>query len=145
MTTPATATHANLPLLATARYLSLAALAGLILLYITTSLLDERILWTILLAPCVSLLIFVPGMLQSRPRSFDWLCFVILIHFTVGVTGSMSPMAAWNDYLQTLLAVVLFISAMMTSRWLKAAQRQAPAATQPPVQADAVSPTSSQD
>lgn len=125
MTAPATGTPANPPPLATAKQLSLAALLGLILLYITTSLLDERILWTVLIVPCLSLLIFVPGMVKNRPRSFDWLCFVILIHFIVGVTNSMSPVAAWNDYLQTLLTVVLFISSMMTSRWLKAAQRQA--------------------
>lgn len=125
MTSPATGTHANPPPLAGAKKLSLAALFGLILLYITSSLLDERILWTLLVIPCLTLLMFVPGMVKNHPRSFDWLCFVILIHFMVGVTNSMSPMAAWNDYVQTLLTVVLFISSMMTSRWMKAARHQA--------------------
>lgn len=144
MTSPAPAIRSNPPL-AAAKHLSLAVLAGLILLYITTRLLDERMLWTILLVPCFSLMIFVPGMVKNRPRSFDWLCFVILIHFTVGVTGSMSPLAAWNDYLQTLLTVVLFISAMMTSRWLKATQRQGLSETQPQTQSQASSQPLSKD
>ncbi len=41
---------------------------------------------------------------------------------TLQLTNAMSPQAAWNDYLQTALSVVLFISAMMASRWLKAFQ-----------------------
>lgn len=124
MTTPANESSANTPPLALAKRLSLASLLGLIALYIVTSLLEERIFWTLLVVPCLSLLIFVPGMLKNHARSFDWLCFVILIHFVVGVTNSMSPAAAWNDYLQTVLTVVLFISSMMASRWQKAANHQ---------------------
>lgn len=124
MTSPATGTHRNPPPLAGAKSLSLAALFGLVLLYITSGLLEQPVLWTLIVIPCFTLLMFVPGMMKNAPRSFDWLCFVILVHFMVGVTNSMSPQAAWNDYLQTLLTVVLFISAMMTSRWLKAARQQ---------------------
>lgn len=121
MTTPSTPPSANPPPLALAKRLTLASLVGLIALYIVSSLLEEQIFWTLLIVPCLSLLIFVPGMLKSHARSFDWLCFVILIHFVVGVTNSMSPAAAWNDYLQTVLTVALFISSMMASRWQKAA------------------------
>lgn len=123
MTTPSTSPSATPPL-ALAKRLTLASLVGLIALYIVSSLLEEQIFWTLLVVPCLSLLIFVPGMLKSHARSFDWLCFVILIHFVVGVTNSMSPAAAWNDYLQTVLTVVLFISSMMASRWQKAANHQ---------------------
>lgn len=96
---------------------------ALIVLYVCTSVLSEKILWTVLLAPCFSLAIFLPGMIQNHARSYDWLCFVILIHFTVGVTNVMSPAVAWNDYVQTLLTSALFISAMMASRWQKASLR----------------------
>ncbi|WP_439136284.1 DUF2069 domain-containing protein [Pseudomaricurvus sp.] len=121
MTTSDTTTQ---PPLALSKGLSLASLFGLIALYIATSLLEEKIYWTLLIAPCLSLIIFVPGILRNHARSYDWLCFVILIHFVVGVTNSMSPTAAWNDYLQTALTVILFISAMMASRWQKAANHQ---------------------
>ncbi|MGH1371312.1 MAG: DUF2069 domain-containing protein [Cellvibrionaceae bacterium] len=96
---------------------------ALIVLYTCTSLMSDKILWTVLLAPCLSLAIFLPGMIQNHARSYDWLCFVILIHFTVGVTNMMSPSAEWNDYVQTLLTSALFISAMMASRWQKASLR----------------------
>ncbi len=108
-----------------AKRLSQLQVIALIALYISTSALSEKILWTVLLAPCLSLAIFLPGMLQNHARSYDWLCFVILIHFTVGVTNVMSPSSAWNDYVQTLLSSALFISAMMASRWQKASLRNA--------------------
>ncbi|NHO64160.1 DUF2069 domain-containing protein [Aestuariicella hydrocarbonica] len=104
-----------------AKRLSQIVLSSLILLYVISGLLEETILWTLIIVPCLSLLIFLPGMLKSHARSYDWLCFVILIHFCVGVTNSMSPHATWNDYVQTALTVVLFISSMMASRWQKAA------------------------
>jgi uncharacterized membrane protein len=107
-----------------AKRLSQLLVIALIALYISTSLLSEKILWTVLLAPCLSLAMFLPGMLQNHARSYDWLCFVILIHFTVGVTNAMSPSSAWNDYLQTLLSTALFICAMMASRWQKASQNK---------------------
>ena len=114
------------PSLNAAKRLSQGLVLGLIALYITTSLLDEKILWILLIVPCLSLAIFLPGMFKDHARSYDWLCFVILIHFTVGVTNAMSPNVSWNDYVQTLLTVALFISAMMASRWQKAAQRSEP-------------------
>ncbi len=106
-----------------AKRASLWMVVALIALYTSTSLMSEKILWTVLLAPCFSLAIFLPGMIRSHARSYDWLCFVILIHFTVGVTNAMSPAVAWNDYVQTLLTCALFISAMMASRWQKASLR----------------------
>ncbi len=109
-----------------AKRLSQACLLSLILLYSITSWLQTPINWTVWLAPCLSLLIFLPGMIKNHPRSYDWLCFVILIHFTVGVTNAMAPSASWNDYVQVALSVALFISAMMTSRWLKAEMAATP-------------------
>lgn len=108
--------------LSLSKRLSLALLLTLAALYIFTGLQAERINWTTLLVSSLSLLAFLPGLLRQRARSYDWLCFVLLLHFTVGVTNAMSPQAAWNDYLQTALSVGLFICAMMASRWLKAFQ-----------------------
>lgn len=102
--------------------LTLYSVLSLMFLYTIINLTAETINWTVLLVPLVTLVVFIPGIYAKTPRSFDWLCFVILLHFTVGVTSSMSPQAAWHDYLQTLLSVVIFIAAMMTSRWLKAWQ-----------------------
>ncbi|MBR9908886.1 MAG: DUF2069 domain-containing protein [Gammaproteobacteria bacterium] len=99
--------------------LTLYSLLSLVVLYTATGLLAAPVNWTTLVVPCLTLLIFVPGILLHQARNFDWLCFVILLHFTVGVTNSMSPSSAWHDYVQTLLSVLVFVGAMMTSRWLK--------------------------
>lgn len=103
-----------------AKLLSIALLLALVALYIVNNLLADKFFWTLLLIPCLSLLMFLPGIIKNQPRAYDWLCFVLLIHFTMGVSNAMSPRGAWDDYLQVALAVGLFISAMMTSRWQKA-------------------------
>lgn len=103
--------------------LTLYAVLGLMFLYACTNLVAQTINWTVMLVPIATLLIFIPGILLKNARSFDWLCFVILLHFTVGISNAMSPHASWADYLQTLLSVIIFIAAMMTSRWLKSWQR----------------------
>ncbi len=122
MTNSSSSEH-SAPPLSLVKRLSQLMVVALIALYTTTSLLDDKILWTVLLVPCLSVGMFLPGMLKDHARSYDWLCFVILIHFTVAVTNIMSPTPEWNDYVQTLLTSALFICAMMASRWQKAVQR----------------------
>ncbi len=119
-----TTTNSARQKLARSKPLSLSLLLGLIVVYVLSSVQSENFYWTLLLIPCLSLLMFLPGMLKNHARSYDWLCFVLLIHFTVGVTNAMSEHASWNDYVQTLFTTVLFISAMMTSRWQKAVQQE---------------------
>ena len=102
------------------RRITLYSMLALVILYLVTGVFAATINWTTTLVPCATLLIFLPGMLVHHPRSYDWLCFVILLHFTVGVSNSMSLQSAWHDYLQTALSVVIFVGAMMSSRWLKA-------------------------
>lgn len=99
--------------------LTLYSLLALLILYVATGLLASTINWTTMLVPCATLLIFLPGIVLNRPRTYDWLCFVILTHFIVGVSDAMSSQSAWHDFLQTALSVLIFTSAMMTSRWLK--------------------------
>jgi len=123
MTTPSSTTsESSAPPLLLAKRLSQLMVLALIALYTTTSLLDDKILWTVLLVPCLSIGMFLSGMVNNHARSYDWLCFVILIHFTVAVTNIMSPTPEWNDYVQTLLTSALFICSMMASRWQKASQ-----------------------
>ncbi len=74
--------------------------------------------WVIQLVP---LLIVLPGMLKHRPRSYSWLCFILLPYFVKGVDGVAMPHRAWIDYLMVAVSVLLFITAMLTSRWLRMA------------------------
>lgn len=79
------------------------------------------VLWAI---ACVPLLILWPGMRKKRYRSYSWLCFVILLYFVKAVEGSLSSVASWIDFTMLVLSVIIFISAMLTSRWLQYTQVQ---------------------
>lgn len=79
------------------------------------------LLWALV---CVPLLILWPGMRKRRHRAYSWLCFVILLYFIKAVEGSLSSIASWVDFTTLALTVIIFISAMLTSRWLQRAQIQ---------------------
>lgn len=65
----------------------------------------------------VPLLIFIPGLKGHHYKTYSWLCFVTLIYFTALVPLVMSHAASGWHWLQLVLIVILFNSAMMTSRW----------------------------
>ena len=72
--------------------------------------------WIIWCGKLLPLLIFVPGMLKDRLRSFIWLCFISLLYFITlverlfAVPGSLLAQAG-------MLAVVgLFIACMLYVR-----------------------------
>lgn len=73
-------------------------------------------LWLVQTLP---LLIFIPGLIQQRFRTYSWICFVILLYFTWSVVNVMSPFIRWLDVIVVVLSVTIFITAMMTSRWLQ--------------------------
>lgn len=92
---------------------------GLLATYTVSAAITERLTSIIFILPCLTLLICVPGMWQHQHRTYNWICFVILLHFTVAVTHVMSPLIDVFDVLQLIFSSVLFLSAMMTSRWLQ--------------------------
>lgn len=72
-------------------------------------------LWLVKIFP---LLIFVPGFIKKKYRTYSWLCFAILPYF-IWMTPLAMGRGNWNDWVMILLTVVIFISAMMTSRWMQ--------------------------
>lgn len=71
--------------------------------------------WLVSLFP---LLIFVPGLLKPRHRTYSWMCFVLLMYFLFIIPLLMSSWH-WSYWVMTILISILFIAAMMTSRWLQ--------------------------
>ena len=71
-----------------------------------------------LLVAIVPLAIFIPGLRKLNHRTYSWLCFVLLMYFLFLVPLLMSY---WSliYWVLTLLVTVLFVAAMMTSRWLQ--------------------------
>jgi len=73
--------------------------------------------WVIWVALLLPLLLFVPGVLRDRPRSFIWLCFVSLLYFMRLVTDLFASPGSPLHWLGMLAVILLFCSAMMYVRW----------------------------
>lgn len=74
---------------------------------------------TLLLFQSLPLLIILPGLYRNQHRAYSWLCFIMLIYFIAYVAEVGSPLREWTDYLGLTLSILLFISAMFTSRQLQ--------------------------
>lgn len=111
------ADQTRLPLL---RHLTLAGLAVLLLSLSLWQFVrpggSHIVLWAIQVLP---LGIFIPGLIRNKPRVYIGFCFVLLLYFIKGVEGVFHPARAWIDYLLLFFSVFLFITAMLTSRWLQ--------------------------
>lgn len=113
--------------------LVLACLLLFMALFTLVNITSERGSLTLWLVQSLPLLLFVPGLLKHYYRTYSWLCFVLLFYFTAFTVDAMSPLRDWADYLGVALSVVMFISAMMASRWRQhqlLAMRQNPVTTQ---------------
>ncbi|AFU98319.1 DUF2069 domain-containing protein [Simiduia agarivorans] len=101
--------------------IALISTAALILNAAVEQLTEPSVRWTLLLLQSIPLLMFVPGMLANHHRTYSWLCFVVLFYFIVGVTNVMSPLADTFGWVLLAASTLLFMAAMMTSRWLQQA------------------------
>lgn len=72
-------------------------------------------LWLVKICP---LLIFIPGFIKRKYRTYSWLCFAILPYF-IWITPLVMGRGIWSDWVMTLLIVTIFIASMMTSRWMQ--------------------------
>jgi len=73
--------------------------------------------WIVWLAYCLPLLVFLPGMLRDRLRSYIWLCFVCLLYFMRLVVSLFAEPGSALAVVGTVAVVTLFIAAMMYVRW----------------------------
>lgn len=71
-------------------------------------------LWVIWIGP---LLVFLPGLLRGSWKTHLWLCFVVMVYFTVTVSELFDPQPSLADWLELLLIVVIFVASMLFARW----------------------------
>lgn len=109
-------TDKKLNLLLLATYI---AYAGLLALFVYTFINNENHSWKLLVFQSLPLVILIPGIVQKRYRSHSWLCFVILAYFMAYVVEVGSQFSELTDWLGLLFSVVIFIGAMMSSRYLQ--------------------------
>jgi uncharacterized membrane protein len=84
--------------------------------------------WIIWLGKLLPLLMFLPGMLRDRLRSYIWLCFVSLLYFMALVERLFAMPGNAAAAIGTVAVVTMFIAAMMYVRW-RARELRAAAAT----------------
>jgi len=73
--------------------------------------------WIIWLGKLLPLMLFVPGMLRDKPRSFIWLCFVSLLYFIAMVERIFAQPDSALAATGLVAVILLFISAMLYARW----------------------------
>lgn len=75
----------------------------------------------LLLVPALlPLLIFVPAVWRAEPRGLAALCFVCLLYFCVITTRLFLPDVVAPDVVAMVAVVILFVAAMLCSRWRRA-------------------------
>ena len=91
----------------------------LLFLLITTNIINPDVSIILLLFQSLPLLVVLPGIYRNRYQAYSWLCFIILMYFTAYVVEVGSPLREWTDYLGLTLSILIFVSAMFTSRQLQ--------------------------
>jgi len=81
--------------------------------------------WIIWLVKLLPLLIFLPGMLKDRLRTYIWLCFVSLGYFVALVERLFALPGNIPAAIGTVAVVTLFIAGMMYVRWRARELREA--------------------
>jgi uncharacterized membrane protein len=88
-------------------------------------------MYSLMIVSVLPLLIFLPGMARENYKSLSLLCFVTLFYFIVVVVNLGGPDPSLYDVFSLILIVVLFIAAMMFSRWKQHALARAGAPQSP--------------
>ncbi len=100
-----------------ARATALFSLLGILIIFTFNNFTQHWGSLTIWVVQCLPLLIFIPGILKSKYRTYSWLCFVLLVYFINTVVNAMASSVPLPTYILLALIVILFIVAMMASRW----------------------------
>lgn len=94
---------------------------ALIALYSWLNLTHENGAWGVWLFQVMPLLLPLWSMLKANHKAYSWFCFIILFYFTAAVVSVGMPAEHVKGYhwLQVILSITLFFTAMMCSRWIQ--------------------------
>lgn len=109
------------PRLKVSRVVSLACFAGLSALLLIWNLLLADLhgarTWVVLAIELVPLALLAPGMLAGNARSHAWCCFVVNLYFIQGVLAAFDPSRMLYGWLQSIISITLFCSALLYTRY----------------------------
>lgn len=116
-----------LPRLRACRLLSLLSfilLAALLLIWnLGYAAVPGSLLWAVLAFQMLPLLLLAPGIIGGHPRAHSWACFVVNLYFIQGVLAAFDPSKRLFGWLEILLSLSLFVSALLYTRWCAQYQR----------------------
>lgn len=117
------------PRLKFSRVLSLASFIGLAALLIIWNLafadLHGARTWVVLSIQLIPLLLVAPGMISGSPRAHAWTCFIVNLYFIQGVLAAINPARMIYGWLEAIISLTLFISALLYTRWAYQYERKA--------------------
>jgi len=73
--------------------------------------------WLWLGAKLLPLALFIPAFPKNHPNTYALLCFMVLFYFTSGVLATTMPGKLVPGLIETGVSCILFIMAMMLTRW----------------------------
>lgn len=74
--------------------------------------------FTLWLFKILPLVIFIPGFIKRKYRTYSWICFAVLPYF-IWIIPLALGRNIWSDWVIVALIVILFNAAMMASRWMQ--------------------------
>lgn len=74
-------------------------------------------IWVVVGIQLIPLLLVAPGMISGSPRAHAWTCFIVNIYFIQGVLAAIDPGRMIYGWLEAIISLTLFISALLYTRW----------------------------
>lgn len=111
------------------RAISLASFVGLAVLLIVWNLafadLHGARTWVVVGIQLIPLLLVTPGMISGSPRAHAWICFIVNLYFIQGVLAAIDPARSIYGWLEAIISLTLFVSALLYTRWAYQYERKA--------------------
>jgi len=109
------------PRLNVCRALSLASFLALAVLLLVWNLafadLHGARPWVIAGVQLLPLALLAPGLLLGSARAHAWTCFMVNLYFIQGVSAAIDPARRLFGWLEILLGLSLFCTALLYARW----------------------------
>ncbi|QGZ31898.1 DUF2069 domain-containing protein [Stutzerimonas stutzeri] len=117
------------PRVKVSRSLSLASFIGLGVLLIVWNLVFADLhgarTWVVVGIQLIPLLLIAPGMIAGSPRAHAWTCFIVNLYFIQGVLAAIDPARMVYGWLEAIISLTLFVSALLYTRWAYQYERKA--------------------
>lgn len=73
--------------------------------------------WVVVAIQLIPLLLVAPGMVAGSPRAHAWTCFIVNLYFIQGVLAAIDPARMVYGWLEAIISLTLFTSALLYTRW----------------------------